>query len=576
MSAALAQLQSGDDPPGPKFAGILGSAMDDKVIVDLLGQVGNLFTSSLELKETIDFMLKAAADLVDCDAATVFLMDEDGLGLSAIATFPFTDNLGQVARFELGEGIVGWAAQRRKLVSVADATKDRRFKTLGLAYAPRSCLVMPLESPQRLVGALTLARREVQPFTSIEQALMRIIASQAAISIDNARLYTAQRAQLGEIATQKREVEIANAQIAEISRLKSEFLANMSHELRTPLNAILGFSEILKDNLVDLTPQQRQECLQNIHASGKHLLELVNDVLDLSKIEAGRMELSYDRFGVQDAVKEVHNVIRSLSERRDIDLSIDVVPTHLEIRADKSKFKQVLYNLLSNAIKFTPQGGKVWVSARADAEDLLVDVGDTGVGIPLEHQTRIFDEFYQLEHASTRQVEGTGLGLSLTRRLVELHGGSISLVSDPGRGSVFTFRLPLTGIEILNGHRHNRILLVEDNASNRDLAKMVLLGSGFDVDIAVDGEEGLHKVRSKVYDLVLMDVELPGMDGLTLTRMLKADPKTAGVPVVALTANAMKGNEQEALAAGCSGYITKPIEVANFVKRISTFIEVPV
>jgi CheY-like chemotaxis protein/anti-sigma regulatory factor (Ser/Thr protein kinase) len=269
-------------------------------------------------------------------------------------------------------------------------------------------------------------------------------------------------------------------------------------------------------------------------------------------------------------------VIRSLSERRDIDLSIDVVPTNLEIRADKSKFKQVLYNLLSNAIKFTPQGGKVWVSARADTEDLIVDVGDTGVGIPAEHHKRIFDEFYQLDHATTRQVEGTGLGLSLTRRLVELHGGSISLESDPGRGSVFTFRLPLTGIEVLNGHRHNRILLVEDNASNRDLAKMVLLGSGFDVDIAVDGEEGLHKVRSKVYDLVLMDVELPGMDGLTLTRMLKADPKTAGVPVVALTANAMKGNEQEALAAGCSGYITKPIEVANFVKRISTFIEVPV
>ena len=145
MSAALDRLQLPDSPLAPKFAGILGSAMDDKVIVDLLGQVGNLFTSSLELKETIDFMLKAAADLVDCDAATVFLLEEDGRALSAIATYPFTDNLGQVARFELGEGIVGWAAQRRKLVSVADATKDRRFKTLGLAYAPRSCLVMPLE-----------------------------------------------------------------------------------------------------------------------------------------------------------------------------------------------------------------------------------------------------------------------------------------------------------------------------------------------------------------------------------------------------------------------------------------------
>ena len=550
--------------------------MDDKVIVDLLGQVGNLFTSSLELKETIDFMLKAASDLVDCDAATVFLVDEDGSALSAIATFPYTESLGQVAHFELGEGIVGWAAQRRKVVSVADATKDRRFKTLELSYSPRSFLVMPLESPRRLVGALTLARREVQPFTNIEQALMQIISSQAAISIDNARLYSAQQRQVTEIAAQKRELEIANAQIAEISRLKSEFLANMSHELRTPLNAILGFSEILKDNLVELTDEQKQECLQNIHTSGKHLLELVNDVLDLSKIEAGRMELSYDRFGVFDAVREVHNVIRSLSERRDIDLSINITPTELEVRADKSKFKQVLYNLLSNAIKFTAQGGRVWVSGRSDDGELIIDVGDTGVGIPPEHHTRIFDEFYQLDSATTRQVEGTGLGLSLTRRLVDLHSGRISLESEPGKGSVFTVRIPLGGIEVTNGHRHNRILLVEDNASNRELAKMVLVGNGFEVDIAVDGDEGLHKARSRVYDLVLMDVELPGMDGLTLTRMLKSDPKTAGVPIVALTANAMKGNEQEALAAGCSGYISKPIEVANFVQRISTYIEAPV
>jgi signal transduction histidine kinase/CheY-like chemotaxis protein len=550
--------------------------MDDKVIVDLLGQVGNLFTSSLELKETIDFMLKAASDLVDCDAATVFLVDEDGTALSAIATFPYTESLGQVAHFELGEGIVGWAAQRRKVVSVADATKDRRFKTLELSYSPRSFLVMPLESPRRLVGALTLSRREVQPFTNIEQALMQIISSQAAISIDNARLYSAQQRQVTEIAAQKRELEIANAQIAEISRLKSEFLANMSHELRTPLNAILGFSEILKDNLVELTVEQKQECLQNIHTSGKHLLELVNDVLDLSKIEAGRMELSYDRFGVFDAVREVHNVIRSLSERRDIDLSIKITPTELEVRADKSKFKQVLYNLLSNAIKFTAQGGRVWVSGRSDDGELIIDVGDTGVGIPPEHHARIFDEFYQLDSATTRQVEGTGLGLSLTRRLVDLHSGRISLESEPGKGSVFTVRIPLGGIEVVNGHRHNRILLVEDNASNRELAKMVLVGNGFEVDIAVDGDEGLHKARSRVYDLVLMDVELPGMDGLTLTRMLKSDPKTAGVPIVALTANAMKGNEQEALAAGCSGYISKPIEVANFVQRISTYIEAPV
>ena len=479
----------------------------------------------------------------------------------------------KVARFKLGEGIVGWAAKQRKIVSVNDATKDSRFKNLEMGYSPRSVLIMPLESPRRLVGALTIARKEVKPFTSVEQALVQIIANQAAISIDNARLYTTQKRQIKEIADRTRELEIANAHIAEISRLKSEFLANMSHELRTPLNAILGFSEILKDNLVELSEDQRHECLENIHASGKHLLELVNDVLDLSKIEAGRMELAYDRFPVGNAVREVHNVIRSLSERRDIDLAITVEPPDLEARADKSKFKQILYNLLSNAIKFTAQGGRVWVSARPENGWLVVDVGDTGVGIPKEYHERIFDEFYQLDTATTRQVEGTGLGLSLTRRLVELHGGDIRVESEVGHGSVFTFQLPLLGMEPQNGRARNRILLVEDNASSRQLARMVLNGSGFDVDVASDGAEGLQKARSTLYDLVLMDVELPGMDGLTVTRMLKSDPKTADVPVVALTANAMKGDEQEALAAGCSGYISKPIEVASFVQRIATYLE---
>jgi CheY-like chemotaxis protein len=195
------------------------------------------------------------------------------------------------------------------------------------------------------------------------------------------------------------------------------------------------------------------------------------------------------------------------------------------------------------------------------------------VGIPKEYHERIFDEFYQLDTATTRQVEGTGLGLSLTRRLVELHGGDIRVESEVGHGSVFTFQLPLLGMEPQNGRARNRILLVEDNASSRQLARMVLNGSGFDVDVASDGAEGLQKARSTLYDLVLMDVELPGMDGLTVTRMLKSDPKTADVPVVALTANAMKGDEQEALAAGCSGYISKPIEVASFVQRIATYLE---
>ncbi len=550
--------------------------MDDKVIVDLLGQVGKLFTSSLELKETIDFMLKATSDLVTCDTATVFL-SEDDRSLRAMATFPYTESVGAVARFKMGEGIVGWAAKHRRTVAVDDATKDQRFKTLDLAYAPRSCLVMPLESPQHLVGALTLARRTVQPFTDLEQALVQVIAMQAAISIDNARLYEAQRHQLAEIAAQKQELEVFNQQIREISRLKSEFLANMSHELRTPLNAILGFSEILKDNLAgELSEEQRHECLENIHTSGKHLLELVNDVLDLSKIEAGRMELSLDTFAVSAAFSEVRNVIRALTERRGLTLGADIAPEGLEVVADKSKFKQVLYNLLSNAIKFTPAGGSIWLRARGLDGDLVVEVGDTGIGIPSTEQEKIFTEFYQVDANANRAYKGTGLGLPLTRRLIELHGGRIGVESAEGSGSVFTFRIPVNGrVEVPDesAANHRRILLVEDEVSNRELTKMVLNSSGFVVDTAEDGTEGLEKARTSKYDLVIMDVRLPGLDGLAVTRMLKADPRTAGIPVVALTANAMKGDEQRALAAGCSAYITKPIEVSNFVQRISSFLE---
>jgi len=548
--------------------------MDDSVIVDLLGQVGSLFTSSLELKETIDFMLKAASELVECDAATVFLLDDDGAGLTAIATFPFADRVARVAHFDLGEGIVGWAAERREVVSVADAVEDSRFKSLNMAHAPRSCLVMPLASPQRLVGALTVARRAVRPFTDVEQALMRIIGNQAAISIDNARLYDAQRRQLAEIDAQKRELELGNREIREMSRRKSEFLANMSHELRTPLNAILGFSEILKDGLVELSAAQRQECLENIHTSGRHLLELVNDILDLSKIEAGRMELTNDSFPVMRAVEEVHNVIRAISERREIAVTVDVEPAGLVVRADKSKFKQVMYNLLNNAIKFTPSHGRVWVRARRDDEELVVAVGDSGEGIAADAQESIFGEFYQVGPGGGHD-EGTGLGLPLTRRIIELHGGRIDVESSPGNGSVFTFRLPIGGVYQANGQARDRILLVEDDPSNRDLTTMVLSGSGFRVDVARDGQEGLQKALSSDYDLVLMDVQLPGIDGLTLTRMLKSDPRTAPVPVVALSANAMKGDEQKALAAGCVGYIAKPIDVAGFAKKVAGYLETP-
>ncbi len=549
--------------------------MDDKVMVDLLERVGNLFTSSLDLRVNIDFMLRALSQLVACDAATVFLLDEEESRLTAMVTFPFTEQLGRVASFGLGEGIVGWAAAKRKAARIDDATSDPRFKAVSASAAPRSVLVMPLESPNRVVGALTLGRKRIDPFTDLEEALVRVIANQAAISIDNAALHAAVQRQLDEIALQKHELEVANAQIRENSRLKSEFLANMSHELRTPLNAILGFSEILKDNLAGkMTAQQQQECLENIHASGRHLLSLVNDVLDLAKIEAGKLELQYEEFQLGATISEVLTVVRPLAEREGVTLQVDIDNDAVLVRADKGKFKQILYNLLSNAIKFTQEAGSATVKARTKQRSgqLVLQVRDTGIGIDPEHHDQIFSEFYQVEGSADRTYEGTGLGLALVKRLVGLHGGAIRVESQLGKGATFTVSMPLHGLRP-DGHMRNRILVIEDNPSSLELSTLVLRGQGFKVDTATDGQEGLQKAKSQTYDLILMDIQLPGIDGLTVTRLLKADPRTSQTPIVALSARAMVGDEREALEAGCSGYITKPIEVKSFVNTVSGYLE---
>ena len=436
--------------------------------------------------------------------------------------------MNKIAKFKVGEGIVGWTVQTNEMVNIPDALEDPRFKIVDPARAPRSMLLIPLSSPQRVIGAMTMARRLVQPFTDVEAALVHVIVNQAAISIENAQLYTKMQGQMGLIADQNAELEDANTQIQEVSRLKSEFLANMSHELRTPLNSILGFSEILKDNLAGaLTEEQRVECLEAIHASGEHLLQLINDVLDMSKIEAGRMDLVLEEYVVDAAIREVVTVVKSLAGRKGIELSVTVQPEDLVVYADKGKFKQVIYNLLSNAIKFTPENGSIFVDAkvREQAGDMLVTVTDTGVGIPAEHIDKIWGEFYMIQGEHQTQ-KGTGLGLALVRKLVELHGGQIEVFSEEGKGSTFTFTMPLQAGRVKEEQQllSKLILLVDDNPSNLELTRMILTGGGYRVEAATDGQEGLLKAKELKPALILMDIQLPGIDGLTATRALKSIP----------------------------------------------------
>ena len=285
------------------------------------------------------------------------------------------------------------------------------------------------------IGAINVVRVEAIPFTDTQIALLQTFADQAVIAIENVRLFT-------ELQEQNREVEHKSLELAAASQAKSEFLANMSHELRTPLNAIIGFSEVLVDRMFGDLSDKQDEYLRDIHASGQHLLSLINDILDLSKIEAGRMELEPADFDLSTVIDNALILVRERAGRRGITLGHAIDDRIGVIRGDERKVKQVLLNLLSNAIKFTPEGGRVDVHATARRKRVEVSVIDTGIGIAPEDQEAVFEEFRQVGPAANK-VEGTGLGLALSRKFVELHGGRLSVESRLGAGSTFTFTLPI-------------------------------------------------------------------------------------------------------------------------------------
>ena len=356
-----------------------------------------------------------------------------------VETIAFTDD--GTAGENKGGFLVPWPLDRdsaagacildARVVNVGDTTEGAkefsRMKDLALALGYRSGLFVPLLRGGTAVGAIAILREEVGNFSDQQVSLARTFADQALIAIENVRLFN-------EIQEKSRQLEVAG-------KHKSEFLANMSHELRTPLNAIIGFSEVLIDKMFGELNEKQEDYLKDIFTSGKHLLSLINDILDLSKIEAGRMDLESSDFEVPEALANALTLIRERATRHGIALTLEVAPEVGAWRADERKFKQILLNLLSNAVKFTPDGGKVTVRARKDGELLQVAVTDTGIGIAAEDHAAVFEEFRQVGRHYTNKNEGTGLGLALTKRFVELHGGRLWLESEPGKGSTFTFTI---------------------------------------------------------------------------------------------------------------------------------------
>jgi signal transduction histidine kinase len=398
-----------------------------------LSEVSQAVNSTLELRTVLQSIAAHAVTLAEADAGAFCAWDEEVQTFHIAATHELDEAVVQTLMqrpVRLGEAAVGRAGLERRAVQIPDIDREPDYTLYDVIRRPgyRALLAVPLLRDEILVGGLVLCRKTPGPFAAETIELVQTLANQSVLAIENAELFD-------QIEQKSRELEAA-------SRHKSEFLANMSHELRTPLNAVLGYAELIQDGIYGEVPQKMQDVLERIQQNGRHLLGLINDVLDLSKIEAGQLTLSPVDYSLRELVLDVVSATEALAAEKRLALEVDVPPDLPHGRGDERRLTQVLMNLVSNAIKFT-EAGSVSIRAKVQDGSFFVAVSDTGVGIAPEDRERIFEEFQQVDTSSTRKKGGTGLGLAIAKRIVELHGGRIWVDSIPGQGSTFAFTLPL-------------------------------------------------------------------------------------------------------------------------------------
>ena len=524
--------------------------------------------STFDLQTVLRTLVESAARLCDADSATI-TRQKDGVFYRAEA-YGFSPDFVEYVRDVPVEPerrtATGRALLEGKVVHIADVLDDPDY---GWAEAQRlgdfrTILGVPMLREGIPIGVLALTRSEVRPFTGKQIELVSTFADQAAIAIENVRLFD-------EIQEKSRQLEMA-------SQHKSQFLSSMSHELRTPLNAIIGLTEMMATNAARFGTEKAQEPLRRVHGAGTHLLGLINQVLDLSKIEAGKLELNAETVNLAPLVDEVIGTARQLSDQNRNRLIVEGHDAPSTMTVDPMRLRQILLNLLSNACKFT-KGGEVALRTRTIVDGrnwVEFAVSDTGIGMTPEQQTKLFQEFTQADSSTARQFGGTGLGLAITRKLAQMMGGDVTVTSELGKGSIFTVRLPASEHQTPDSSTRGNaepcaadcVLVIDDDATARELIAHNLQVAGFSAVTASGGLEGLKLAKELRPVAITLDVMMPDLDGWSVLAALRQDTELAEIPVIMVT---ILDEQRRATSLGAAGYLTKPIDQHTLQRMMGRF-----
>ncbi|HZY44297.1 MAG TPA: response regulator, partial [Anaerolineae bacterium] len=535
--------------------------------LSVLTRIGRRIASTLDLHEVLSLIVEETIGTTKATQASIALYNETENALEVRVMRGYapeieTNTLGML--IQPGQGLHGRLLITGQSVLMNDVRIDPDY--MDVNSDTRSEFIIPIRQGDLLLGALNLESPTVSAFDEADRRLIEALADQAAVAITNARSYEAERK--------------AVERMREVDRLKTQFLANMSHELRTPLNSIIGFSRVIMRGIDGPLTELQMTDLQSIYNSGQHLLGLINNILDISKIEAGKMELANEPIDLRDIARGVMSTVSALIKDKSVKLEQEIPDNLPPITADSTRVRQIMLNLMSNAAKFTEQG-KITLRVVTNPREVQVSVIDTGIGIPANKLEHIFEEFTQVDASTTRRVGGTGLGLAITRRFVEMHGGRIWVESQLSVGSTFTFTLPLhipeeppervsLPIDLAARDAGKKVILsIDDDPGVITLYKRYLDKQGYLVIGLTDPSKAVDEAKRLLPFAITLDIMMPSRDGWSLLADLKSTPEINRVPIVVCS---ILQDKTKGYSLGATEYLVKPItedELLHALDRVS-------